>query len=146
MEKAHIRTNGGMLTTVTAGQHTFHADLPEGSNGTDEAPTPEIMLLGAVGSCMAQTAKLYANRKGWPLEDVEVELELERFKGGEYSAYEGDSKFVHEIRESITLIGPLDDAQKERIMDIITRCPVRRIITSPVFFEEALHDQELLQD
>jgi len=74
--------------------------------------------MGALGSCMAITARLYAQRKGWPLEGVEVALDYERFVGKEYEGYEGNAAFVHEIRNHIILRGPLDDEQRERLLEI----------------------------
>jgi putative redox protein len=98
--------------------------------------TPEEMLLAALGSCMAQTTKLYAARKGWPLEAVDVKLEMERFNAGDYADYEGDANFVHEFREDIKFWGPLDKDQLARLYEIATKCPVRRAITTPGFFKD----------
>ena len=69
----------GYHTTATARGHVWHADLPD--DGEDFSPTPEELLLGALGSCMTQTAKLYAARKGWQIDRVEVTLDFERFRG-----------------------------------------------------------------
>lgn len=140
METVNIRTHGAYKTTVTARQHRINADLKEASGGTDSAPTPEEMLLGALGSCMAQTAKLYAVRKGFDLQDIEIELSVERFSGADYPAYQGDANFVHEFREKVVLHGNLSDEEKGKIMEIIKKCPVRRMVTSPSFFVESLVD------
>lgn len=136
MGKVQVRTHGGYHTNISARHHTFSSDVPEASDGTDLAPTPEETLLGALGSCMAMTAKMYAKRKGWDLQDVEVELEAERFSGSAYEGYNGDSNFVHEFRIRIALIGELDDDQRARIMEIVEKCPVRRMIATPAFFVE----------
>lgn len=140
MDQVIVRTHGSYRTTVTARQHTLHADVPHSSGGDDSAATPEEMLLGALGSCMAETALMYARRKGFPLEDVEIELAVERFNAADYAEYDGDAPFIHEIRERITLNGPLNDGQRARILEITRKCPVRRIISNPVFFRETLAD------
>lgn len=132
-----VRTHGGYHTSITARNHTIHADAPIEDGGTDTAPTPEEMLLGALGACAAMTAKMYANRKGWPLVDVEIELDVARKPREEYPNAPGDNPYVHEVTEKITLIGPdLTDEQRARIQEIMGRCPVRRIVTGPVYILE----------
>jgi putative redox protein len=138
MDKTHVRLDDGYRTTVTARSHVWHGDVPEKDGGQDSDPTPEEMLMGALGSCMAMTAKMYAARKDWPLEAIEISLGFERITASKYPGYVGDAQFVHEVHEQVTLYGPLSDEQKARIMDIITKCPVRRIITNPVFIVEEL--------
>lgn len=135
MAKATVRLGReGLRTDIQIRNHTIHADEPTDSGGTDTAPSPTELLLGALGSCMAITARLYAQRKGWPLEGVEVALDVERFAGKEYAAYSGDAAFVHEVRNQIVLHGPLDDEQRARLLDIASRCPVHRIVENPAFF------------
>ncbi len=138
MAKATVRLTDGYRTTITSRQHTYHADEPAQDGGTDAAPSPTEMLMGALGSCVAITIKMYAERKGWLLTGVDVLLDYERFKNGDYAAYEGDAPFVHEIHESIILHGDLTHEQRERLMDIASKCPVSRVIELPAFFEREL--------
>ena len=136
MEHVIVRLEDDYYTTAQAREHIWHADLEEPAGGGNSAPTPEEMLLGALGSCMAQTAKLYAARKQWQIDRIEVHLSMERFSGKDYSDYEGDSTFIHEIREHVMIEGPLDEAQEKRIREIMGKCPVRRVLASPNFFVE----------
>ncbi len=132
-----VRTHGGYNTSITARNHTFYADSPVEDGGTDTAPTPEEMLLGALGACAAITAKMYANRKGWPLVDIEIEMDVIRKPREEYPNAPGEGLYVHEVIEKITLIGAdLTADQRVRIHDIMGRCPVRRIVTGPVYILE----------
>jgi putative redox protein len=126
----------GYYTTAKSRTHTWHADLLEESGGTDNAPTPEELVMGTLGSCMAQTAKLYAARKGWQIDRIEIALNFERFNGRDYADYAGNASFVHEIREHIIVEGPLDDEQKQRIIKIMGKCPIRRLVANPAFFVE----------
>ena len=136
-KKVIVTLQDGYYTTAQARMHTWHADLPEVSGGEDNAPTPEELVMGTLGSCMAQTAKLYAARKGWQIDRIEVRLSFERFQGSDYPAYTGDAPFVHEVREHIVVQGDLDDEQKQRLITIMGKCPVRRLIANPAFFVEA---------
>jgi len=81
---------------------------------------------------------MYAQRKGWKLERVEVDLENKRLKKEDYPAYTGDAPFVHEVTKRIALIGDLDDEQRARLMEIGTKCPVSRLITEPAFINDML--------
>ena len=73
---------------------------------------------------------LYSRRKGWPLEDAVVQATLELPKpGGEATA---------RIVQRVDLRGPLDDAQRARLLQIAGRCPVHRLLERPAVFEEML--------
>ena len=68
----------GYRTEIFAGPHRFHADEPVPLGGTGTGPTPYELLLGALGSCMAMTLRMYADRKRWPLHAVRIHLRTER--------------------------------------------------------------------
>ena len=132
----------GLKTDIYSGNHLYHSDEPLEDGGTDSAPTPTQMLMGALGSCIAITMRLYAQRKGWPLDGVEIELDFERFRGSDYAAYNGDAAFVQEISKSIKLIGTLSQEQKDRILEIGGKCPVHRLLLSPNFFVDKILAEE----
>ena len=135
MHGTTVRTQGGHKTTISAREHLWYADSPVEDGGTNAGPTPEEMLLGALGACAAITAKMYASRKGWPLEDVVIVLDMER-KPLE------NVPFAHQLTEQIQLIGDLTDEQRVRILEIMGRCPVRRAVTNPLaFVEQILKDE-----
>lgn len=144
MSKARIELKEGYQTTITARHHTIHADEPVADGGMDTGMTPSEMVMGALGSCIAITMQMYAQRKGWPLEGVDIELDYERFKGVDHEAHEGDDRYVHEIRKGIRLHGDLTDEQRERILEIGGKCPVHRLIATPTYFvEQALAEETL---
>jgi putative redox protein len=84
---------------------------------------------------------LYARRKGWPLEGVEVDLSLERFKAADYPAYTGDSDTVNEFVQALSFKGDLTEEQRKRLLEIAGRCPVHRILTQPNFIIEKFIDE-----
>ena len=102
---------------IHVGRHRLHVDEPASHGGTDTGPTPFGMLLSAVGSCTAITLRMYAERKAWPLEDVRV-----------HTAYEKAADGSGRITRRIDLVGPLDDAQRARLLDIAERTPVTRAV------------------
>lgn len=144
MSKTQVTLSDGFQTTITARHHTLHADEPVADGGTDTGLTPSEMVMGALGSCIAITMQMYAQRKGWPLEGVEIELDYERFKGADYELHDGDDRYVHEIRKGIRLQGDLSDEQRQRILDIGGKCPVHRLIATPTYFvEQALAEEDI---
>jgi len=108
------------LVTHRGGNNVWHADEPEAEGGGDTGPAPFELLLSALGSCTAITLKMYAQRKGWPLEDVHVKLSLERTTNG--SA----------IDRQIVLHGELSAEQRERLLQIANACPVHKTLTHPI--------------
>ena len=135
MPKTTVRLGReGFRTEIKARNHVFYADESLEGGGENTAPEPVELLAGALGGCIAVTCRLYAQRKGWPLEGVEITLDFKRFNGKDYPAYEGNAAFVHEFRHQIEFLGPLDDQQRARLMEIATKCPVHRVIEYPAFF------------
>lgn len=145
MAKVVVRSGDGLSAVSTARNHSWVADETEATGGSNAGPEPPEMLLGALGSCIVITLKLYARRKQWPLEDVEVALDMERFNKADYPAYQGNAEIVHEIRKKITLRGPLDADQKQRLLEIGNKCPVSRVLLNPVFYVEELVEAETLE-
>jgi putative redox protein len=138
MTKINVRSEAGYRTAINIRQHTIIADEPIQDGGSDTGATPMEILLGTAGACIAVTTRAYAQRHGWPLETVSVELEMKRIKREEYPAYSGDAPFIHEIQEHITLEGDLTEEQRERLLAVARKCPVHQTLENPVFFAEFL--------
>src|SRR5258707_15491408 len=64
----------GFLQNITIGPHQLRADEPIAFGGTDAGPDPYELLLAALGACTGMTVRMYAERKKWPLEAVQVQL------------------------------------------------------------------------
>ena len=125
LKRASIKLGAQDFTTlVEIRDHDFLIDEPEEVGGQDQGGTPSEILLASLASCTAITMKMYAKRKGWPLDGVDMEMELERqTESGELTTF---------IREKITLHGDLTEEQRKRILAIGKKCPVHRTLTSKV--------------
>lgn len=142
MAHAQVSLREGTKVTIQAGNHTFVTDEPVSSGGMDLGPTPMDLLRGALGACVAVTVRLYATRKNWPLEGVDVEVNMERYKGADYVGYEGEHDFVHEFVLKISFKGDLTDEQRTRLLEIAGKCPVHRAITQQVYVIDELVEAE----
>ncbi len=138
MNSASIKLREGFKAEAITGNHRIIADEPVSAGGGDEGPTPKHYLAAALGSCSAITVKMYAQRKGWPLEEVDVQVSFETFKAPNYPDYQGDSDVVNEFRQVLTFKGDLSEEQRLRLLEIAGKCPVHRILTQPNFMIETL--------
>ena len=100
--------------------------------GDDAGLSPYEFLLAALGSCTAITLRMYAKRKGWPLDDVQVELSHERMHAKDCQDCTTEDGQLGVIRRKVTLVGDLDAEQTERLHQIADRCPVHRTLTGTV--------------
>ena len=78
------------------------------------------------------TVALYARRKGWPLEEVTVQLRYFRIHAADCADCETKADYVDRIEWSMALHGPLSGEQRERILAIAERCPVHRTLMSTI--------------
>jgi putative redox protein len=113
---------------ITADQFNFIVDEPEGI-GDGAGPQPFNMLLSALASCTIITLQMYARRKNWPLEKVELSMNI---RSQEVPLPEGGKSRSSLIETELVLHGPLTPEQLKRLEEISTRCPVHRALTGDI--------------
>jgi uncharacterized OsmC-like protein len=118
----------GYRTDVGVRGHEFIADEPASVGGADGGPTPYDYLLGALGACTAMTLRMYANRKGWPLEGAVVRLRDARSHAADCENCEKQAVGIRRIERQVELKGPLTDEQRERLLAIADRCPIKQTL------------------
>ena len=119
---------GAFHQRISAGAHEWAADEPVDLGGTDRGPNPYDLLLAALGACTSMTLRMYAKHKKWPLEGVAVTLRHEKIHAKDCADCETKAGKVDRIEREIALKGPLDDAQRKRLLEIAERCPVHRTL------------------
>ena len=97
-------------TEISVGGRDIIADEPPALGGQGAGFAPYDLLLASLGACTAITLRMYADRKGWPMESLEVGLRL----------HGADER---KIDRTLTIVG-LDDEQRARLADIAERTPV----------------------
>ncbi len=129
---------GPFAQRITAGRHVLRADEPPAVGGKNSGPTPYDLLLAGLGACTSMTLRMYAGRKKWPLEKVSVALRHEKIHAQDCADCETTEGRVDRIEREITLTGPLDAEQRQRLLEIADKCPVHRTLESEVKVVTAL--------
>jgi putative redox protein len=104
------------------------ADEPEDNGGDDSGPSPLELLAASLASCTAVTMEMYAQRKGWQIGEVVVDVDYEPAQRG------SPTRFTLDIR----MPKELPDDQRERLLQIAAKCPVHRTLEGEVMFEESV--------
>lgn len=112
----HASCQAGYAVTTRARRHQVPADEPEASGGTDTAATPMELVASGLAACTAITLRMYAERKGWALGEVQVDCR---------AVVEGAG---HRFERVIRLGAPLDEAQRARLAEIAEKTPVTRLV------------------
>jgi len=118
----------GFRTEVLANGHGFVADEPESVGGTNAGPSPYELLSASLAACTSMTLRMYADRKQWPLDAVEVRVEHRKMHCEDCANPEDRRSKIDRFNRSVRLEGELDEAQRERLLEIAERCPVHRTL------------------
>ena len=127
----------GFRTEVTAGKHAMVVDEPESAGGSGDGATPYDYLLAAVGACTAMTLRMYASRKGWPLEAATVRFRTARSHAADCADCETKPVGVGRLERQVELRGSLTDEQRQRLLAIADRCPVKQTLERGIQFVAA---------
>ena len=120
------RENGTFRHEVEIREHELLADEPEENGGEDAGPSPQELLAASLASCTAITMEMYADRKGWAVGDLEVNVNYEPAQRGSPTKFEMQVRMPKELPEE----------QREKLMQIAAKCPVHRTLEGEVMFDE----------
>jgi putative redox protein len=131
----------GYKTRLHTSSHVLVADEPTDLGGKDLGPSPYEFILSGLGACTAMTLRMYATRKQWPMESLEVELHHTKGKRSDFPSHAaggGPDDVIDVFERKIRLFGPLDDEQRARLLDIAGRCPVGRTLAGAAYIDDSL--------
>jgi putative redox protein len=103
------------------GKHSLRLDVVPTTGGDDTAPGPHDYFDAALAACKVETAMWFAKRRGIPLERAEVHVDRD-----DTSERSG----TYRLRLRVVFHGPLDDDQRRKLYDAISRCPIHKLMTT----------------
>jgi putative redox protein len=112
------------VTKLSMRGHLLVADEPQDNGGKDTGPTPTELILSGLAACTASTLRMYADRKDWEVEriDLELSIRIEKTENGQIS----------HIETIIDITGNITAEQKERMLEIAGKCPIHKLLSNPV--------------
>ena len=128
MKAISRRVSGQLKQHVAVRGHRLTADERPADGGRDDGPSPQELLAASLASCTAITMEMYAERKGWDIGEVIVDVDYEPAQRGSPTKFEMVVKLPKELPED----------QREKLMTIAAKCPVHRTLDGEVMFEERM--------
>jgi len=128
MRATSRRVDGRLEQDVEVRKHRVTADEPKDHGGQDSGPSPQELLAASLASCTAITMEMYAQRKGWDVGEIAVDVTYEPAQRGSPTRFKMAFEFPKELPEE----------QRERLMQIGAKCPVHRTLEGEVMFEETV--------
>lgn len=114
-------------TKISSGKHSWIADEPASKEGTDLGPSPHELLASSLGACTSITVRMYADKKGYPLDSVEVHVTIDK-----------RSPEDNQFTRVVILSGNLTEAEKERLLSVANACPVHKLLSGKIEIETKL--------
>ena len=108
-----VLTNRNYLAEAKMRNHFAIIDEPVDLGGDDNAPTPVEYLLTAIGGCVSITLRMYAERKGWDVGEITVNVSQNEQK---------------ELVEEISFEKEITEEQRKRLLVIAGKCPVAKMV------------------
>ncbi|MFA7325844.1 MAG: bifunctional alpha/beta hydrolase/OsmC family protein [Candidatus Kapaibacterium sp.] len=122
----------GFTTDIQSGNHSITTDEPLSVGGDDFGPNPYDLLMASLGACTAMTMRMYADRKGWAIDEIIVHLSHEKQHVKDCQDCDTTSGYIDKIDKEIEIIADLDSEQKQRLLEIADKCPIHRTLHNEV--------------
>jgi uncharacterized OsmC-like protein len=127
-----VTAGKGLQTDVRVRGHHFVADEPVTAGGTDTGPSPYDLLIASLAACTSVTARMYADRKGWPLDGIEVRAWHQRSNEADPALAGSRPRQIDTFDVEVRFDGDLEPEQRARLLEIAGRCPVKRTLLGQV--------------
>ncbi|CAM4229577.1 bifunctional alpha/beta hydrolase/OsmC family protein [Zobellia nedashkovskayae] len=125
---ASLDHDDGFSTQMKVGNHFMTADEPIDVGGNDFGPSPYELVSAGLSACTAMTVQMYAKRKGWKIDNIEVHTSYSRSHAVDCNECDIDSAKIDTFEREIKLTADLDEKQKKRILQIADKCPVHKTL------------------
>ena len=136
----HLNLENKFTSEVFTPHHALIADEPASVGGDNLGPSPYEYLNAALGACTVMTLKMYAERKGWDLQEVFCYVTYSKKHTDDLPADLEVEKmgYIDHIQKTLEFVGDLDEKQRQRLKEIASRCPVHRTLISPTIIDTKL--------
>ena len=121
--------DGKFSNHVFAGPHYMRSDEPEEVGGDDTGPSPYDLVAAGLGACTSMTLRMYADRKEWPVDKIEVRLNHDKIHAEDCDHCEQKEGKIDKIERRIHIEGDIDSDQRARMLEIADKCPVHNTLT-----------------
>lgn len=122
----------GYTTEIMIGPHHLTSDEPASIGGNDFGPGPYELVSAGLGACTAMTIQMYARRKKWVVDEVQVHLNHKKDYAADMEASDSRPTKIDQFERVVVLRGDLTDEQRQRLLQIADRCPVHRTLHETV--------------
>ena len=142
----NVKVNSSSLAyvqNISIGPHELLADEPPEAGGADAGPNPYELVMAALGACTSMTVRMYAERRNWPLEKVQVDLTFSRLHAADCDDCSRKKGIVNRIEKRITFTGDLSEIQRERLLHMANNCPVHRILARTIEISSTLSTETM---
>lgn len=127
---ASLDKNEGFTTQMRVGNHNLIADEPTSFGGNDFGPSPYEYVSAGLSACTVMTVQMYAKRKKWDLENIEVHTKYSKTHALDCENCEDSSAKIDTFNRAIKITGDLDEKQIKRLLEIADKCPVHKTLHS----------------
>ena len=127
---ASLDSDDSYTTQLKVGNHYMLADEPLDYGGNDFGPSPYELVSAGLSACTAMTIQMYAKRKGWHIENIEVHTGYGKNHAEDCNHCDENSAKIDTFNREIKLDSTLDDTQIKRILQIADKCPVHKTLLS----------------
>ena len=129
---ASLDADDGFSTQMKVGSHYMIADEPTSFGGNNFGPSPYEYVSAGLSACTAMTIQMYAKRKNWHVENVEVHTSYGKTHAKDCNDCENTNAKIDVFNREIKLRGDLDDKQIKRLLQIADKCPVHKTLHATV--------------
>jgi putative redox protein len=121
-----VLTNKNYLAEAKTRNHFLTMDQTVASGGDNSGPTPVEYLLAAIGGCVSITLRVYAERRGWEVGKIKVNVSQLKDESGTY------------LTEEISFEKEISEEQRKKMLVFAAKCPVAKMVKGQTRIESKI--------
>lgn len=125
----------GYTSEILTPYHHLLADEPKSVGGENLGPTPYDLLMASLGTCTVMTLKMYAERKGWDLDEIVVFMNHDKVHKQDSKDFDKPGAKVSRFTRKLQISGEITDEMKTKLLEIADKCPVHRTLHEDIIVE-----------